>query len=132
MLTGLQTTVSISAYCIHNWDRYFKDPQTFRPERWLEPDAGELDRYMVSFSRGSRSCLGINLATAELYLAFAYLFRVFDFTPYNTTSADIEEWKVRLDECICSTNRLIDSRTVLFHASRNTWRSNWKYSTSDN
>jgi cytochrome P450 len=34
-----------------------------------------LDRYLVSFSKGSRSCLGINLAYAEMYLWLSGLFR---------------------------------------------------------
>lgn len=39
----------------------FPDPETFRPERWLEAEArGEhLTRYLVSFTKGTRMCLGI-------------------------------------------------------------------------
>lgn len=34
---------------------------------------------MVPFNRGTRSCLGINLAQAELYLILAAMFRQFSF-----------------------------------------------------
>ena len=34
------------------------DPDKFIPDRWLEPDSGRLDKYMVSFYRGTRQCLG--------------------------------------------------------------------------
>jgi cytochrome P450 len=34
-----------------------------------------LSRYMVSFSKGSRQCIGMNLAYAELYIGLATVFR---------------------------------------------------------
>ena len=38
----------------------FPEPTVFRPERWLEAEnAGQrLDKYLVSFGRGTRQCLG--------------------------------------------------------------------------
>jgi cytochrome P450 len=51
----------------------FPDPKTYRPERWIENP--RLDKYLLSFGRGSRICAGINLAYAELYLAIGNLFR---------------------------------------------------------
>ncbi|KAF2494452.1 oxoglutarate/iron-dependent oxygenase [Lophium mytilinum] len=65
--------LSMTGLLIHHSPTYFKDPAQFRPERWLE-DSG-LDRYLVPFSRGTRQCVGINLAYAELYLALATVFR---------------------------------------------------------
>lgn len=47
---------------------------------------------MITFSRGPRSCIGLNLAYAELYLTFAYMFRNFDMKPYKTTNESME-WK---------------------------------------
>ncbi len=39
----------------------FPDPETFDPDRWLRAakDGFRLDRYLVSFSKGSRMCVGI-------------------------------------------------------------------------
>jgi hypothetical protein len=37
--------------------------------------SGHLDRYLCSFSKGSRNCLGINLAWAELYIGIGTLLR---------------------------------------------------------
>jgi benzoate 4-monooxygenase len=39
-------------------ERIFKDPEVFRPERWLEPDAKELLDYFLPFSQGPRACIG--------------------------------------------------------------------------
>lgn len=69
-----------------NFDaRIFSDPQEFIPERWI--DNPRLDKYMLSFSRGSRICLGMNLAYAELYILLAGIFRqyeIFDGTGKQT------------------------------------------------
>jgi cytochrome P450 len=66
----------------------FPRPDEFLPQRWLPraeqnpactfPDPREARRYLVPFSRGSRSCLGINLAYAELFLTVGSLFRAKD------------------------------------------------------
>ena len=61
------TKVSMDAVLMHRHPQLFPQPDEFRPERWL--DNPRLDRYLVSFSKGARQCLGINLAYAELYMA---------------------------------------------------------------
>lgn len=53
----------------------FPDPRRFDPGRWTRAAArGErLERFQVGLSRGSRSCAGLNLAYAELYMTVAAL-----------------------------------------------------------
>lgn len=56
------------------------EPKAFRPERWLgDPvspvDGKPLGSFIASFSKGSRICLGQNLALAELYLGLATFVR---------------------------------------------------------
>ncbi|OQE11805.1 hypothetical protein PENVUL_c002G00935 [Penicillium vulpinum] len=53
------TAVSLSQYVYNTDGSVFPEPNTFRPERWLGDDFKHLDRHLVSFSRGSRGCLGI-------------------------------------------------------------------------
>ncbi|EXJ84137.1 hypothetical protein A1O3_04804 [Capronia epimyces CBS 606.96] len=66
----------------------FPEPEKFRPERWL--DSGRsLEKYQVAFSKGSRQCLGMNLAYAEMFLTLATLWTRFDFDLYETTLADV-------------------------------------------
>ena len=88
------TPVSMTIYLIHNRPDIFPNPEEFRPERWLEtrdrPAEERPDRYLVHFSRGTRACVGMNLAHAEINLALAYLFRRFDMTWYETTRADVD------------------------------------------
>ncbi len=54
-----------SAYVYHMDDDYFEDARTFRPERWLGDNFNELDSRMVSFSKGTRSCLGMKSGPNE-------------------------------------------------------------------
>ncbi|KAL9076278.1 MAG: hypothetical protein Q9161_000994 [Pseudevernia consocians] len=86
--------VSSSAYVHHQDPHTFKDPQTYRPERWLEDstdgDRREMEKKFIPFSRGSRSCIGLNLAYAEIYLILAHLFRRFEISNAGTTDADME------------------------------------------
>ncbi|KAM0796351.1 cytochrome P450 [Usnea florida] len=86
------TVVSCSNYLFNNNPAVFTDPFTFSPERWLATDVTELEKNMTSFSRGSRSCPGMNLAYAELYLVVAHLFRLFDMELFETSEWDME-WK---------------------------------------
>ena len=67
-----KTPISMSAVLLHDNESIFPEPRMFRPERFLE-DPG-LKRYLVTFSRGSRVCAGMQLAYAECYLALACVF----------------------------------------------------------
>jgi cytochrome P450 len=80
------------AYLYHYDPTYFPSPNKFDPERWLSPDAHELDARMVTFSKGPRSCIGINLAHAELYLTLAHMVRRYEIDSFETTEKDME-WK---------------------------------------
>ena len=52
------TVVSHSNYVYHNDPEVFDRPEEFVPERWLAADTKAMDRQLLSFSKGSRSCLG--------------------------------------------------------------------------
>ncbi|KAF8421195.1 cytochrome P450 [Tirmania nivea] len=84
------TVISGSAPFVHLNERLFPDPRTFKPERWLSQESKGLEKYIVAFSRGPRSCIGINLAWCEMYLTLALLFRKFDLELFETSAKDIE------------------------------------------
>jgi cytochrome P450 len=48
----------------------------FSPERWLQSpeQSSKLNRYMVPFGKGSRMCVGMPLAYAEVYVVLGRLF----------------------------------------------------------
>jgi cytochrome P450 len=86
------TPVSMTTLFIHHDETIFPDSHTFLPERWFEPapNGRPLDRYLVSFTKGSRQCAGINLARAELYIALAQVFRRFDLELFETDRSDVD------------------------------------------
>lgn len=54
------TPVGMSQSLIHFNSTIFPDPWKFCPERWLQGEKSKkLEKYLVSFSRGSRSCIGM-------------------------------------------------------------------------
>ncbi|KAK2760521.1 benzoate 4-monooxygenase cytochrome p450 [Colletotrichum kahawae] len=90
-LIASQTPVSETPYFVLMHPSVFPEPQTFKPERWSEAEklGKRLDRYLVSFGKGSRQCLGMNLAYAELFLATATIVRRFDWEMFETTLNDV-------------------------------------------
>ncbi|MCJ1268629.1 hypothetical protein MMC22_008517 [Lobaria immixta] len=70
------TPISMCVSSINTNPDIFSEPYEFRPERWLENP--KLDRYLLTFSKGTRMCLGMNLAYQELYLVTAAVFRKYD------------------------------------------------------
>lgn len=69
--------VSMSAWLMHRNAESFPDPLQFNPDRWLGSveSVRRAERYLVPFSRGSRACVGMNLAYCELYVMIGTLFR---------------------------------------------------------
>jgi len=99
----------MTAVIMHHNEKLFPDSEKFIPERWVERDGGtpSLERYLVSFGKGSRQCIGIkyvfpfnpsrystfvsyidnceSLAKAEIYLTLATLFhRYQNMTLFDT------------------------------------------------
>ncbi|KAL3485049.1 cytochrome P450 [Aspergillus germanicus] len=69
----------------------FLNPMKFDPDRWIvAAERGiHLPKYLTNFAKGSRNCLGINIAYAELYMVIARFAREFNMDLHNTTDADI-------------------------------------------
>ena len=58
---------------VHQDEDVYPDSTRFLPERWLDPRApnGEpLERYLVSFGKGPRQCLGIKYVTPSYFYTF--------------------------------------------------------------
>lgn len=90
--------MGISNLFVHLDAEVFPEPYAFKPERWLETYSGteSLDHWLVAFSKGPRSCLGMkyvaevvllylvsssfshSLGWCELVLGFANVFRRFE------------------------------------------------------
>lgn len=82
------TPISMSSVTQHSDPHLFPNPTWFEPERWLDGSATKEN--LLSFSRGPRSCIGMYLAYAELYLMLGWVLSRFDFQLFETTREDIE------------------------------------------
>ena len=63
------TVISMSMLDLHYNEDIFVDAKSFRPERWLDngkEKLQEMERAFVPFGRGSRQCVGSELAKEEL------------------------------------------------------------------
>ncbi|KAL2151657.1 hypothetical protein VTH82DRAFT_6755 [Thermothelomyces myriococcoides] len=77
---------------INHWDpELFPDPDDFKPERWLvdgQPNH-KLQKFLIAFGKGSRSCVGENLAYCEVYLMSAVMaLRVLPRTKLHETTVE--------------------------------------------
>jgi cytochrome P450 len=74
----------MNAWDMHHDANVFPSPHVFDPWRWIASDSApadkirERERHLVAFSKGSRGCVGQNLAMCELYCTLAAVFRRFD------------------------------------------------------
>ena len=69
------TPVGMSPHDMHENPDIFPEPRKFDPARWMGPEKAERLKYLFNFGRGTRQCVGMNLAYAEIHLALAMVFR---------------------------------------------------------
>ncbi|KAL3472255.1 cytochrome P450 [Aspergillus californicus] len=86
------TIVAHSSHFVHRNPDIFQNPDEFNPDRWLGENGRTLDKWLLSFSRGPRSCLGQHLAWSELYLCFGHVFRKFDIQIDPSSPKELE-WR---------------------------------------
>ena len=81
--------VSMSIRDVHFDETIFPDASQFNPERWLGDEKRALEKYLIPFSKGPRSCVGMNLALAELYLVIGNLFQRYEMKLAGTEGEDM-------------------------------------------
>ncbi|THV02610.1 cytochrome P450 [Dendrothele bispora CBS 962.96] len=86
------TSVAMGNTFVHLSPQVFPEPTRFYPERWLESNSGVLEKYLVAFGKGPRSCLGVNLAWCEMYVILGSIFRKLDLKPTVDVSSP---WKFK-------------------------------------
>ncbi|XP_048216617.1 vitamin D 25-hydroxylase isoform X4 [Perognathus longimembris pacificus] len=72
------TTVITNLYSVHFDEKYWRNPEVFYPERFLD-SSGHFSKKeaLVPFSLGRRHCLGEQLAWMEMFLFFTTLLQRF-------------------------------------------------------
>ena len=71
------TPMSMTSMLIHTNPEIFPEPYAFKPERWvpLQTNGQRQQRYLLSFSKGTRACVRMELAKAEILMTLACVFR---------------------------------------------------------
>lgn len=79
------TTLFMSPWVLHRDPRYFDDPNTFNPDRWVDGLAERLPRHVYHpFGGGPRLCIGKAFAMVESVLLLATIARRFRLTWLDT------------------------------------------------
>jgi cytochrome P450 len=86
------TVISMNIRSNHTSEAIYPDSLRFAPERWLVrgEELKRLEKYFVPFGKGSRSCIGRELAMLNLYLTTAAFLHEFDAELFETQRKDIE------------------------------------------
>ncbi|KAI1503322.1 P450 monooxygenase No.1 [Biscogniauxia marginata] len=90
------TVVAVWQWPINHDPRYWTEPNSFVPERWMGEDPkykGDRFDAMQPFSTGPRNCIGRNLAYAEMRLVLAKLLYNFDITLDDSSAGWLETQK---------------------------------------
>ncbi|KAF9875010.1 trichodiene oxygenase [Colletotrichum karsti] len=87
--------IGMSSAIMHHDENVFPDSHQFKPERWIDENGQrrkDLEKCLLTFSKGSRQCVGINLAYCEVYVCIAAMvLRVFPHMKlYDTTKREVE------------------------------------------
>ncbi|KIW94509.1 uncharacterized protein Z519_04485 [Cladophialophora bantiana CBS 173.52] len=89
------TPVAMTPHLVLIDENIFPKPRKFDPERWLDEDAiaegkttSRLDKYIVAFGKGSRNCIGMHLAYAQLYMSVAAMVMRYNLEMYQTDDSD--------------------------------------------
>ena len=73
------TVVLLALGAMMRQPTYFKDPNVFKPERFLDPSTNDKMAAFLPFLTGARVCLGYRFALAEMKTIIATLVRRFKF-----------------------------------------------------
>lgn len=93
------TPMSTTILMAHTAESVFPSPFMFDPDRWLGDDGRKLQKFQMAFGKGSRKCIGIELARAELFLVTAALVRGFDIELWETDESKLLLYMIIMFQC---------------------------------
>lgn len=87
------TLVVVNLWAVNHDPRVFDNPHEFNPYRFLDENGALCEkkgRLQMSFSIGSRRCLGSTLAKAEIFLLLACLLHKYQFSSSTGSNIDLK------------------------------------------
>jgi len=73
------TQILLNIYNIHHNPKYWKDPDSFNPERFTDWDP--TNPHFIPFSTGPRGCAGTRIANATVFYYLTFLLQRYDIVP---------------------------------------------------
>ncbi|KAK6380416.1 hypothetical protein LTS17_005606 [Exophiala oligosperma] len=87
------TIISMNIADMHMDPNCHPRPHEFDPERWLDPStAATAERFYAPFGKGSRACIGRDLAQLEVLITTATLLDKFDLRIFETEYDDVKPY----------------------------------------
>lgn len=105
------TIVGINPWVTNRDPKIFPDPDTFRPERWLEASEEQLKQMdsilELNFGGGSRKCIGRNISMIEMQKVLPQLLREFtvELTHPDQEWHIVNHWFVQQEGVVCNLKR---------------------------
>lgn len=85
------TKLSLPPFYLHTDERFYDDPEAFRPERWTAAFESSLPDYAYfPFGGGPRHCIGMRFAWLELSLVLPVLVGAIDFELVSDPDVDVQ------------------------------------------
>jgi cytochrome P450 len=82
------TDILISPYIMHRHPDYWKNPETFDPDRWETEEVKQMDKFTYfPFAAGPRMCIGNNFALFEADIIITKIIQSFTFEYIGPTPA---------------------------------------------
>ncbi|VVB10491.1 unnamed protein product [Arabis nemorensis] len=87
------TSLVINAYAVMRDPEFWRDPNEFKPERFLEQEEEKRDKALkfLAFGAGRRACPGSNLASILVETAVGVMVQCFDWDIEGGKKVNIEE-----------------------------------------
>lgn len=84
------TVISMTLSDMHLDPSCHDEPLKYNPDRFLDPVVVEkTEKYFAPWNKGSRSCVGREMAMVEMRMTLALLVHRFELTMVDTTEADV-------------------------------------------
>lgn len=80
-------------FCPNNYNPvYYKEPEEFRPERWLNGELTKLNPFvLIPFSSGQRNCIGQHLARIEAKIMASKFLVRYDYVWKNAQTMKLKK-----------------------------------------
>lgn len=81
--------VQICSFFSHRDERYFPQPEQFRPERWLSPQPERPQYAYMPFGAGHRSCIGEGMARMAMFFCVISITQHWRLDPVSDQPPDL-------------------------------------------